>query len=144
MSKTLEPEQIGNAVLLGPLSEDEILSLFSTSCLYLATSIYEPFGLAPLEAALCGCGILANDIPSLREVWGDAAMYFTDAASLTALLLDLTAYPATLLHLRRRSLRRAHEFTRERMTDAYVNLYSELAKHQGKTSICEEAVANVA
>jgi len=37
---------------------------------------YEPFGLAPLEAALSRCAIVANDIPSLREVWGSAAMYF--------------------------------------------------------------------
>ena len=36
---------------------------------------YEPFGLSPLEAALAGCALVLGDIPSLREVWGDAALY---------------------------------------------------------------------
>jgi glycosyltransferase involved in cell wall biosynthesis len=36
---------------------------------------YEPFGLAVLEAALSGCALVLGDIPSLREVWGRAAVY---------------------------------------------------------------------
>jgi len=53
---------------LGSLSEPEVLKVFCTSSIYIATSIYEPFGLAPLEAAGCGCAIVARELPSLREV----------------------------------------------------------------------------
>ena len=56
--------------MLGPLAEEDLLALFQESAIYLCTSRYEPFGLAPLEAALCGCAVVANDIESLREVWG--------------------------------------------------------------------------
>ena len=41
------------------------------SSIYAATSRYEPFGLAPLEAALSRCAIVASDIPTFRELWGD-------------------------------------------------------------------------
>lgn len=51
--------------------------------------IYEPFGIAPLEAALCGCTVVANDIASLREVWGDDALYFDGPRSLSMLLHQL-------------------------------------------------------
>ena len=60
----------------GELSESEMRELLSRAAIYIATSKYEPFGLAPLEAALSRCAIVANDIPSLREIWGDAALYF--------------------------------------------------------------------
>ena len=123
---------LGEATLLGLLSGDEVRELFKSSSLYLVTSLYEPFGLAPLEAAQCGCGILANDLPSLREVWGDAALYFTDAESLSRLLSRLGSCPAALHTLRRHSLERAREFSRERMTNAYVALYQQLLASQLK------------
>ncbi|MEO8725272.1 MAG: glycosyltransferase family 4 protein, partial [Acidobacteriaceae bacterium] len=56
---------------LGVQSEEALRELYSRASIYIATSRYEPFGLAAVEAALSGCAILANDIESLREVWGD-------------------------------------------------------------------------
>ncbi len=60
----------------GPQSEQQLRQLYSRASMYIATSRYEPFGLAPLEAALSRCALVCNDIPSLREVWGDATVYF--------------------------------------------------------------------
>ncbi len=108
---------------LGPLDQHDLLALFRRSSIYLATSIYEPFGLAPLEAALCGCAVLANDIPSLREVWGDDALYFTSAGALERLLAQLHASPAMLERAMRCSNRRALELTRSRMVEDYLALY---------------------
>lgn len=106
-------------VLLGALDEQELLGLFRQSSIYICTSVYEPFGLAPLEAALCGCAVLANDIPSLREVWGDAAIYFEDAESLSAALELLTNEPCVLERARTRARERAQHFTAQRMTESY-------------------------
>ena len=52
---------------------------------------YEPFGIAPLEAAMSGCALVLGDIPSLREVWGDAAAYVNpdDADGLRRVLTRL-------------------------------------------------------
>ena len=56
---------------------------------------YEPFGLSALEAALSGCALVLGDIPSLREVWGDAACFVSPSGNgeLAAVLRDLIAQP---------------------------------------------------
>ena len=92
--ETTAGREVGDAELVGVLTEAELLRLFHESAIYLCTSRYEPFGLAALESALCGCAVVANDIASLHEVWGDAALYFYDAASLSALLMS--SWPAML------------------------------------------------
>ena len=73
---SVAPKQMGHSILLGALPEPALAALYARSSIYIATSIYEPFGLAPVEAALCGCAVVANDIPSLREVWGDSGVVF--------------------------------------------------------------------
>jgi glycosyltransferase involved in cell wall biosynthesis len=113
------PQHLGSATLLGRLSQDQLLSFFRESAIYICTSRYEPFGLAPLEAALCGCAVLARDISSLREVWKDAARYFSDANSLSELLHEFAEDPGALHAAQRRSQTRAQFFTAERMVDGY-------------------------
>ena len=138
------PERIGTAVLMGSLSESDLLALFRASSIYLATSIYEPFGLAPLEAALCGCAVLANDIPSLREVWGDAALYFDNADTLTSLLAQLQASPKILLASRQRAGRRALQLSAARTTAEYLALYAELLSSKKLCSTAAEDLATYA
>jgi glycosyltransferase involved in cell wall biosynthesis len=111
--------EFGSATLLGRLPEPELLQFFRESAIYVCTSRYEPFGLAPLEAALCGCAVLARDIPSLREVWRDSARYFSDAQALESLLEELAADPDSLVAAQRRSKARARLFTAERMVCSY-------------------------
>jgi glycogen(starch) synthase len=117
------PPVLGPFKLLGDMAENQLLKLFRQSAIYLCTSIYEPFGLAPLEAALCGCAVLARDIPSLHEVWQDSALYFEDAASLSILLNRLSDSPETLHEMQVRSLRRAQHFNRDRMAEQYLTLF---------------------
>lgn len=121
-----------NVALVGKLAQDEVVRLFSESAIYIATSCYEPFGLAPLEAALCGCAIVANDIDSLREVWGDNAIYYkrNDAASLRQLLKHLRDHPAALSEAAARARIHAEShYDAERMIDRYMELYAKLCGH---------------
>ena len=130
---SVAPKQLGRSILLGALSEQSLVSLFARSSIYIATSIYEPFGLAPLEAALCGCAVVANDIPSLREVWGDAALYFNGPRSLSTVLHQLNRNPGELSMLRQQSFLRASELTAERMTNGYEQMYRALLA--GRTGV---------
>lgn len=110
---------------VGTLSPEELACLFHASAIYLCTSIYEPFGLAPLEAALCGCAVVARDLPSLREVWGDAALYFSSQEQLRVVVHLLTQH-ADLLHaVQQRCQKRAATFTQERMTRGYLDVYQQ-------------------
>jgi glycogen synthase len=123
---SVAPRQVGRTILLGALPESSLLTLLARSSIYIATSIYEPFGIAPLEAALCGCAVVANDIAPLREVWGDDALYFKGARSLSMLLHQLNRNEGQLAEARRRSFAKAKELTAERMADGYEALYQTL------------------
>ncbi len=133
----------GQVVLLGALPEARLLKLFRQSSIYIASSMYEPFGLAPLEAALCGCAVIANDLPSLREVWGDAALYFQDAATLVCLLSYLKSSPATLRRARQSASRRALQLSASRMTEGYLSVYNGLLTSEPRTgSMLQELVTD--
>lgn len=120
------PALPANIHFLGSLSEEALLELFWQSSIYIATSIYEPFGLAPLEAALYGCAIVARDLPSFREVWGSAATYFVDNQGLECVLEEFAANEAALQQARSAAKLRAEQFSGERMTRNYLTLYNEL------------------
>lgn len=66
----------GNVRLLGRVSDEELLRLYHQAECFIFPSIYEGFGLPPVEAMHCGCPVLASDIPVLHEVCGEAAAYF--------------------------------------------------------------------
>jgi glycogen synthase len=126
-----ESAEIPALTNLGRLTESEVFELFSQSAIYIVTSRYEPFGLSAIEAALCGCAIVANDIPSLREVWGSNAIYFdrNDAGSLEHILSSLSHDQATLENAAARA--HAHVvklYSTERMTAAYMDLYGKLCQ----------------
>lgn len=119
---------------LGMLNENALFAAFRDSSIYLAASRYEPFGLAPLEAALCGCGIIARDIPSLREVWGDAAIYFHDAEGLERLLLLLAEDHAALRQAQIAAMARARCYSAAAMAAAYLDIYRGLLRGWEQTA----------
>jgi glycosyltransferase involved in cell wall biosynthesis len=113
----------------GSQSEGQLSQLFSRASMYVATPRYEPFGLAPLEAAFSRCAIVANDIPTFHEIWGDTACYFryNDADHLAHTIERLNADRELRLTYANLSYHRARQrYTAERMVDDYMNLYEPL------------------
>ena len=58
---------------LGPRPADEVHHAMRHAALFVSPSLYEPFGLAALEAARSGAALVLADIPSYREIWDGAA-----------------------------------------------------------------------
>jgi glycogen synthase len=115
----------------GQQTEAQLRQLYSRASVYAATSRYEPFGLAPLEAALSRCALVANDIPTFRELWGDDVLYFrrNDARSLGEAMSRLKHDPGLRNEYANRAYQRAlHRFTTDRMVEDYMTLYSTLAR----------------
>ena len=113
----------------GAQSESQLRSLYGRAAIYAATSRYEPFGLAPLEAAFSRCAVVANDIPTFRELWGHTACYFrrNDASSLAETIARLRADRELRLTFANLALNRARQcFTASRMVDEYLALYSSM------------------
>jgi glycosyltransferase involved in cell wall biosynthesis len=114
--------------VLGELSNTALSSQMSTAAIYALPARYEPFGLSVLEAALCGCTLVLGDIPSLREVWGDAAVYVPpdDLVALRRALDALIADDAARARLAVAARMRAFGFGRDRMLAEYAQAYREL------------------
>lgn len=115
-----------NLLMKGPQPEAELIQHFARAAMYIATSRYEPFGLAPLEAALSRCAIVANDIPSFREVWGDDALYFeqNNPQSMVLTIQELASNRSRRFEYGARALERARKlFNSQRMADDYLVLY---------------------
>ncbi|MGA8764619.1 MAG: glycosyltransferase family 4 protein [Candidatus Sulfotelmatobacter sp.] len=124
-----------SVAIRGPQTEAQLRSLYSRAAIYAATARYDPLGMAPLEGAFSRCAIVANDIPSFREVWGEAALYFetNNAASLSDALRRLNSDRALCRGYAERAYMRARErFTTKRMIDDYLALYRSLTS--GNTS----------
>ena len=60
----------------GPVSPDELAGLYRRAACLVFPSLYEGFGLPPLEAMASGCPVAASDLPAIREVCGEAAVLF--------------------------------------------------------------------
>jgi glycosyltransferase involved in cell wall biosynthesis len=67
--------ELPNVRQLGFLEEAELARWYARASIYALPARYEPFGLSVLEAALAGCALVLGDIPSLREIWGNAASF---------------------------------------------------------------------
>lgn len=118
-----------NTIALGELPAYRIAARMAEACIYAFPARYEPFGLSVLEAGLSGCALVLGDIPSLREVWGDAAGYVPpgDPQALRAALLDLIDEPVRRQRMAMAARERALRFTAERMADAYHAAYARLS-----------------
>lgn len=77
LSSTLsEMKHADKVVFTGFVPDDSLTSLYKGASLFVFPSLYEGFGLPPLEAQACGIPVLVSDIESLREVCSDSAHYF--------------------------------------------------------------------
>jgi glycogen(starch) synthase len=118
-----------NVTHLGRLERNEMARAYGASAIYLFPALYEPFGLSVLEAALSGCALILGDIPSLREIWRDAAVFVDprNPPNIARTVNEVITNPAMRHELGQRAQKRALDFTVERMASAYRETYHELA-----------------
>jgi glycogen synthase len=123
-----------NTRITGFASQSELRGFYSRAAIYVATSRYEPFGLAPVEAALSGCALVLNDIPVFRELWHDCAVYFeqNNATALARAVSDLSINESKRQEFADRAQSRAREkFSASRMANEYCAIYEQvLAREQ--------------
>jgi glycosyltransferase involved in cell wall biosynthesis len=119
---------------LGVLRNEALRRTLAQARLLVAPSIYDPFGLVPVEAALAGCCLVLGDIPSYRELWEDTAEYIDplDAEGLRTLLRELLDdVPRQRVMAERARARAQALYSAERMAGAYLASYQRLALRYG-------------
>lgn len=123
---------LAHARSLGKLDGQALGQWFARSAVYALPAHYEPFGLSVLEAALSGCALVLGDIPSLREIWRESALFVPpddhEALALAANLL--LARPLLRDTMAREARKRALNFTPERMLQGYLGFYAQAGSRQ--------------
>ena len=131
--------------LLGQLDRAALAGWMEHAPVYALPARYEPFGLSPLEAALAGCALVLGDIPSLREVWGGAALYVppADHEALAAVLNRLIDDPDLREQQARRAREQAIRYTPAAMAAGYLEAYDQVLAAAGHRQAPTAAVAGV-
>ncbi len=116
---------------LGPQPAAVVRQWLQRARIYAHPARYEPFGLAVLEAAQAGCALVLADLPSLREVWGTAAVYVTpdDDRAWADTLRALIDAPARLDALATAARRTARHYPATVMAHRYQRAYAQLCGH---------------
>lgn len=116
--------------MLGLLETEELAELMGRAAIFLHPARYEPFGLAPLEAANAGCALVLGDLPSLREVWGDAAVFVPPDKpdAIAAAVRCLCDDPARREAFADRARERAARLTTAATATATLQLYEALVR----------------
>ena len=123
--------RLGTRVHFAGYVKDDLLQQYlSNAELLVLPSVYEGFGLPPLEAMALGCPVLVADIPPLREVCGDAALYCDpySATGIASRILDLINSPDLQSELRERGALRAGQFTWEKCATQTSEAIEQLLK----------------
>jgi glycosyltransferase involved in cell wall biosynthesis len=115
---------------LGFQSDETLASLYRLAAVFVFPSLYEGFGLPPLEAMASGTPVVTSNVSSLPEVAGDAAVLVDpyDATAIKEGIQRVLTDPALRDDLRRKGLQRAREFSWERSVARTREIYVEAAR----------------
>ncbi len=117
--------QADNLVLAGYVSDGELRALYENAECFIFPSLYEGFGLPPLEAMQCGCPVIVSDRTALPEVCGDAAVYCNpdDVADIARQLKRVLSSAALREELREKGHARARLFSWKRAAEKLEYLH---------------------
>jgi glycosyltransferase involved in cell wall biosynthesis len=120
------------------LHDEDLRALYSSCRAFIYPSVYEGFGLPPLEAMACGAPVIASSIAALVETIGNAAWFFDPQSigELAEKILELVDDDDGEKSVRRRlstaGQRRAGEFSWEKTARLTWNVYEEALRRFGR------------
>lgn len=129
IDRTFQRLNLADAVQwTGYVRDEDLPALYSCAAAFVFPSLYEGFGLPPLEAMACGTPVVTSNVSSLPEVVGDAALTVDpyDVAALAAAIERALTDEPLRAELRARGLARAAQFTWERAARETMNVYQQL------------------
>ncbi len=117
-----------DVIFTGPVPQEHLPVLYNLAELFVYPSIYEGFGLPPLEAMACGIPVITSNCSSLPEVVGESAIlvnpYSVD--SITDAMIKVLSNPVLMSDLKKRGLKRLNKFSWEKTATQYLAVYKEL------------------
>jgi glycosyltransferase involved in cell wall biosynthesis len=119
---------------LGYVQEADLRVLYSAAKLFVYPSIYEGFGLPPLEAMACGAPVITSNTSALPEVVGDAALLIDphNSEALCQAMQTVLCDDELRLKMRQQSFARAKLFSWEQTAGATLAVYEEICPARSK------------
>jgi len=110
---------------LGFVSTPDLPILYNAADVFVYPSLYEGFGLPPIEAMACGCPVISSTRGSLGEVVGNAAKIIEpeNVLQIRNALAELAGHPERRKELREAGLMRAKLFDWKKTTEATLEVY---------------------
>jgi len=119
---------IADRILCAPVDEVDLPALYSSASCFAFASLYEGFGLTPLEAIACGAPVVCSDRTSLPEVVGSAGMLVNpeDPDAFANAILRVLTQEGLRADLRKRGLARVRQFSWDQVAVETSALYAEV------------------
>lgn len=122
-------EIVNRIIFTGFVADEDLSAVYSGATAFVFPSLYEGFGLPPLEAMQCGVPVITSNTTALPEVVGGAGLLVdpTDKDSLCQAMLDVLSSSDLRRELSRKGLVRSREFSwalcAQRTVDAYNEIF---------------------
>ena len=112
----------------GYVDDEDLVALYSSCRVFVYPSVYEGFGLPPMEAMACGAPVIAGDIPVLRETLADSALLVEplDANSLANAIVSVLGDENERLRLSTLSRQRAEQFSWSETARMTLEVYKQV------------------
>ena len=118
----------GEVIFPGFVADEDLPALYNLAELFVFPSLYEGFGLPPLEAMACGTPVVTSDRPSLPEVVGEAGLMVeaTDSQELAEAMKRVLTDEDLRKGMREKGLKQAEKFTWEAAAEKLLDVYRRL------------------
>jgi glycosyltransferase involved in cell wall biosynthesis len=119
------PERVEGVSLPGYIPDADLPGLYSGCLAFVLPSIYEGFGLSPLQAMSCGAAVAVSNVSSLPEVVGEAGVLF-DPESVESIATGIIEAIGNRSNLKEKSLAQASKFTWEKTAKETHQVYQQV------------------
>src|SRR4030095_13534845 len=116
-----------DVILTGYVADEDLPALYRAARAFVYPSLFEGFGLPPLEAMACGTPVVTSDVSSLPEITGDAALLIdpNDERALANALIEVVNNARLRAELREKGIAQAKKFTWRDAAEKTLRLYQE-------------------
>lgn len=121
----VDSKNVSDVIFTGYASDEELISLYKNAQMYVFPSLYEGFGLPPLEAMSYGVPVLSSDRTCLPEILGDAASYFDpkDVSSLERNIERVHSDARLQSEMSKKGLEQVKKYSWDALAKETLNIY---------------------
>jgi len=131
LRKIIEESHVGDSIIeAGYVPDEDLVGIYRLSSVFLFPSLYEGFGMPPLEAMAAGLPVVSSDTSAMPEVVGEAGLLYppTDAGAGARAVLELLQDAAVAQRFSNLGRERARGFTWERTGRSTLEAYQLAAR----------------